>query len=326
MIDYDNNRRSNMPKYEKIENILKIINILDKSHYPVDINTFARELNVNKKSIYRYIDTINQAGIPITPVYNENGKSTGKYQFFNDFNMKKIKVTKEEITLLVILYEFTKKLKNKFNESFQAILNKVITGSEKDCYYIKIPDGINIQKNDKITEDIEKAINSGNKLKIKYIKVNGNKEYSYKVSPIRIIFFDGFWYLLAVTEKNKYLIKYRIDNIKSLSILNEKIDSTINIKSMLEKSVNIFFTQERNVNVKLKIDKEAGIYFKQKSIFPEQKIIEELDDGLILETSVCQFIEILHIICQWIPHVYIIEPKEYNDELKNILSSYLEKI
>ncbi len=314
-----------MSKYEKIENILKIINIFDKNVYPVSIEYLADELGVNKKSVYRYIDTINRAGIPIGPVYNEEGRPTGKYEFFNDFSMKKLKITKEEITLLVVLHEFTKKMKNKFNDSFQTILNKVISDSGRDYYYIKIPDGPGIQKDNRFTEDIEKAIKTGSKIRMVYTKINGEKPYTYKICPLKIVFFDGFWYLVGITEKNKYMIKFRMDKIDSIELLDEKYDNCLNVKSLLENSVNVFFPIERNLKVKLKIDMEASPYFRQKIIFPEQKIIEDSENGLILETTVNQFIEIIHIICQWIPHVTILEPVELKDELKGTLEEYLNK-
>lgn len=315
-----------MSKHEKFENILKIINRFDKSTYPVKINDLAEELGVNKKSVYRYIDTINQAGIPIDPVYDENGKPTGKYRFFNDFNMKKLKITNEEITLLVVLYEFTKKLKNKFNESFQSILNKVISESGKDFYYVKISNGMEISKNNPFIDDIEKAIQQKRKIRLKYLKLNDQKEFTYKIIPLKILFFDGFWYLAGITETNKYLIKYRIDNIKSLEVLEETFDDSINIKSLLDNSVNVFFPKERNITVRLKIDKQVSSYFKKKNIFPEQKIIKDNNDGLIIETKINQFIEIVHIICQWIPYISVIEPEEFQGELKEKLSNYLKKI
>lgn len=314
-----------MPKYEKLENILKIINRFDKSVYPISIETLAKELGVNKKSVYRYIDTINQAGIPIDSVYNENGQPTGTYQFFNDFNMKKLKITNEELTLLVALYEFTKKFKNKFNESFQSILNKVISSSGKDIYYVKISDGIQMKKDNPFIDEIENAIKNKNKIRLKYLKLCDKKQFTYKIIPLKILFFDGFWYLAGITETNKYLIKYRIDNIKSLEVLVETFDDSINIKSLLDNSVNIFFPKKRNTRVKIHIDKEASSYFKKKNIFPEQLIIEENNDGLIIETHISQFVEIEHIICQWIPHVKIIEPGELKKELKEKLTKYLEK-
>jgi predicted DNA-binding transcriptional regulator YafY len=313
-----------MPKYEKFENILKIINRLDKSIYPVTIIDLAAELGVNKKSVYRYVNTINNAGIPIDQVIDESGKPTGKIRFFNDFNMKKMKVSKEEITLLIILHEFTKKIKNNFNDSFQSILNKVISDSGKDYYYVKIPNGLTINNDSPFIKDIEKAIKENKKMRIKYKKISNGEEYTYKIIPLKIIFYDGFWYLPGITEKNKYLIKYRIDNITSVEILEENIDSNVNIKAILDNSMNIFFTKERDKTVKLKVDKKAMSYFKQKTIFPCQKIIEETEEGIIIESVIGNFIELFRLICQWIPHIFIIEPDEFKEEFKKKIKEYYE--
>ncbi len=312
----------------KIENILKIINILIQSEYPVSIEYLSKNLHVTKKSVYRYIHSIQDAGFPIESIEDETtGKPTGRYHFFNKLSLKNLNISKEEITLLVILHDFSKKMKSKFNDSFQLILNKVLTNADSDCYYFKLPDGIVIPEDNKFFGMIENAIRNRKKLRLSYVKNNDTTEKIYKVTPLKILYFDGFWYFACITETNRYFIKFRVDNIRTLEILKESFPETdINIRQVLEKSVNAFFPMERNITVKLNISNDVSAYFKSKQIFPEQKIISENETGLVVETRVKQFMEIIPIIFNWMPNITVMEPEELKKEIKVKIDEYLKKI
>ena len=123
------------------------------------------------------------------------------------------------------------------------------------------------------------------------------KEGDYRVCPLKILFFDGFWYLLAQVDGKDWIIKFRLENIKKIELLDEYFTPPRNLNTFLDQSVNIWFTEKRDKQVVLKVDKEAAKYFKQQVYFPLQKITKENRDGsLRIETKICRNEEILRII------------------------------
>jgi predicted DNA-binding transcriptional regulator YafY len=138
--------------------------------------------------------------------------------------------------------------------------------------------------------------------------------------------FDGFWYLLAQVDGKEWIIKFRLENIINVSLLDEYFIPPRNLSTFLDQSVNIWFTEKRDKQVVLKVDKEAARYFKQQVYFPLQKITKENRDGsLRIETKICHNEEILRIIFRWMPYVHVVKPKELKSEVKNIVNGYLKK-
>ncbi len=69
------------------------------------------------------------------------------------------------------------------------------------------------------------------------------------------------------------------------------------MKAMLDESVNIWFSDQRNKKVLLKVDKEAARFFKTKKYLPLQKIVKQNKDGsMLVQAMVAQDMEVLPTI------------------------------
>lgn len=153
------------------------------------------------------------------------------------------------------------------------------------------------------------------------------KECDYKVCPLKITFFDGFWYLLSQVDGKEWLRTFRLNNIKRLEILNEYFSPPKNINTILHESVNVWFSEKKDKKVVLNIDNEVASFFKQRVYFPLQKIKKENRDGsLRIETKISQYEEIIYTILHWIPHVHVIEPKCLKKEIKGKIIEYLKRL
>ena len=65
-------------------------------------------------------------------------------------------------------------------------------------------------------------------------------------------------------------------------------------------------------------------YFKRRQLIPNQQIERELLGGdILVSTSVAQANEVLCIVRYWIPHVRILEPLEFQQQLQTGLAQYL---
>ncbi len=169
------------------------------------------------------------------------------------------------------------------------------------------------------------AIEERRKVDISYLA--HEREKSYRADPLKIIFFDGFWYLLLRVDGEDWTRKFRLERIKKLKVLDEYFVLPENLKTMLDQSVNIWFAEKRDKKVVLKIDKDASHYFKQRVYFPLQKIKKENKDGsLIIETKVSHHMEAIPTIFQWIPYVKVVEPKGLRKEIKELVEGYAKVI
>jgi predicted DNA-binding transcriptional regulator YafY len=316
LIIYSNMTTKNTSYDKKVFRLFFILNQLD-SRKKVSTNELAREFNVSLRTVQRDIVLLNTTGFPIISF------EKGFHSFMEGFSLKKMMLTKEEASLLSFLHDISKSLGEKFENSFSNILKKVVSKEQDSAFYVKLPEGAKISKDYPFVKDLEKAVKNNVKIELQY--KTPEKEGYYKVSPLKIIFFDGFWYLLAQVDSKELIIKFRLENITNVALLDEYFIPPRNLSTFLDQSVNIWFTEKRDKQVVLKVDKEAASYFKQQVYFPLQKITKENRDGsLRIETKICHNEEILRIIFRWIPYVHVVKPKELKIEVENIVKGYLK--
>jgi len=302
----------------KIFRLLFILNKLD-AQSKVPTRGLAEEFNVSSRTVQRDLELLNMTGFPLyTP---EKGYSS----FARDFSLKKVMLSKEEASLLSFLYDTAKPLGKNFVNSFNDILRKVLPKTTEPHFYVKIPLGTGITGKFTFVKDLEHAIDNFNKIKM-YYSTSG-KEKCAKVDPLKMIFFDGFWYLLAKRDEGSGIRKYRLDNIKKVEHLKEHFTIYKNLKTMLNESVNVWFCGRRDKKVVLKIDKEVAGFFKERTYFPLQKIKKVQKDGsLIIESKVGQYMEVLPTIKAWMPCIKVLEPAALKEELKAHVKDYAKSL
>ena len=71
---------------------------------------------------------------------------------------------------------------------------------------------------------------------------------------------------------------------------------------------------------------KAREYFERKQVFKSYKLIKDDENGILLEVNFAFDDELLNVIKAWIPYIKIIEPKELDIKLKNILKNYINDI
>jgi len=304
---------------KKVFRLLSILNQLD-SRKKVSTRELAREFNVSLRTVQRDLELLYMTtGFSIKPL----GK--GYYSFNEGFSLKKLLLTKEEASLLSFLHDISKSLGGKFEDSFASILKKVVSQEQDSAFYVKLPAGTKISKDFPYIKELERAIKNNIKIVLHY--KTPEKDGDYSVSPLKIIFFDGFWYLLAQVDGKNWIRTFRLENIINIKLLDECFTPPKNLSTFLDQSVNIWFTEKREKQVVLKVDKEAARYFKQQVYFPLQKITKENRDGsLRIETKICHNEEILRIIFRWIPYVHVVKPKDLKVEVESIIKGYLKTI
>ena len=295
----------------KISAIIFILNKLDSGE--VTTKGLAEELNVSTKSIQRYIREIENAEFPLW------NPQKGAYAFAEGFSLQKMLLSDTEAGLLVLLNSFVDSLKNKkLDKSFDIFKKRILTEDANSPFFVKFQTGPKYEITEK-TKTIEKAIKEQEYLTIESV-------YNTKIQhlkPIKIAYFEGFWYLICLIGHKNKVLKYNINNIKTIIPMNKQFEITKDITKILKESTNIYFEMERKIKVKLSIAKKAAKYFKIKKYFPVQKITKENKDGsLILECKIAKEEEILPTIFHWLPYVKVMEPKWLDDTIREILKQY----
>lgn len=300
--------------------IFRLVFILNKieTNRSVRSSDLAKEFNVTIRSIQRDIETLILTGFPLI------SSEKGNYSFAEGFSLRKALLTGEQASLLAFLNEIAAELGPKFKESFRGILAKVLYQETESAYYAKIPCGKGLDVKSREVKLLEKAIQEEMRVTFAYSVQGKNK--AYKADPLKIAFFDGFWYLVCRVSDHDWILKLRVEKITDVNILDEGFETPANLKTMLDQSVNAWFSEGRKTKVLLKVAAAVAPYFQSREYVPLQRIIKTNKDGSILvESRVARFMEVTPSIFRWLPHIQVIHPDMLKDQVRKTLSSYLGK-
>lgn len=300
-------------EYDKI--LFRLTDILTKlsSGETPSLSELALEYNVSIRTIQRDIYTrLNK--FPI--VINESKR----LQFTTGFSLNRIRLSVEEIMTITLSLELIKNKGKEFQKASQNLMDKILYEKVFMPYYIKPTPSEYINMDSSILNVLEEAITHSNLIKVTY-----KTSEEQILAPIKIINFDGFWYLLSKEE-----IEVSIDMIsmiQKVSLLEQRHTLSALEKKLYESAHTPFFNTKTHFYVTLKVSPRVAHYFKLKTYLPSQKICEEKSDGsLIISFDVSHFEEIDNLVKSWLPDIQILAPISYKEAFENELKNYLKHL
>ena len=239
------------------------------------------------------------------------------WQMESDFKIDRNISIKDSITL-DILEEFSKSLGSSFYTQSSNILNKL-----KNRQYSGIFTKLNMEDiGDEFDSMIayEEAILSKNSIKIKY--TTDIKTSEVKINPIKIVNFEGLWYLVA-TDENGKLKSYYLKNATLTKVYKSTFTISKKVESILDNAISIWFSDNEPFEVIMEIDNHVSKFFKQKPISLTQIITSEDDTKMTISVMATSDFEIIPIVKSWIPFIKVISPTRIQDKVKEEASKFL---
>lgn len=294
---------------KKYYRILNILNRLNSGS--VNTTELAEEFNVSPRSVQRDIERINMTGFSLVC------EKRGTYSFAPGISLKSMRLTEEQIYVLIMMRDKLSSLGGPVSESFDSIFARIVSGTDADPLFYDInTKGLTPLVKD-IYSDISYAVRSRKYIRILYPGRNGLKEYVLK--PLKILTSDTFFYVLAVPTKKEVLLKYRIDRIKKLDVLIEeyRMPENPDILESLKNATSVWgVNTKEKFSVILEVCGQAADFFRCKTVLPDQKIQEKKDGILTVSARISHEMEIFPLILQWLPEIKLVSPEILRLKLK----------
>lgn len=277
----------------------------------VTARELAERFEVSIRTIYRDIDSLSSAGIPI---YAIQGKGGG-IEIADEFVLSKSLLTEDEreqiMTALCGLENVNKSYENELLTKLSALF-KI-----KNTNWIEVD--FNSWQNNKIYEkifnEIKSAILSKNILEFSYF--GSNDETYRKVKPVRLLFKGQDWYLYAfclLRNDFRYFKLSRIKKLKTLSVIFEDDFEDIILKKEMR--------YENTVHIKVKFDRKVAF-----RVYDElgENITEDEDGNLYAEMEIPNDYNLYGYIFSFAENVEVLEPKEIRIKIKKIINEMSKK-
>ena len=226
--------------------------------------------NVSIRTIYRDIQTLTEAGVPI-------GSEAGVgYYLADGYRLPPVMFTKEEVTAFLTAEKLIEKFTdNSIDSNFKSGMMKIraiLKSTEKEMLE-SIEENIEVlsrrprlenSKNSNHIQALIESISERKSLNIRYHTFYSNEIKDRNIEPIGIFFSSGYWHTIAFCELRKDYRDFRLDRILSIS----KTDKTFkkehpSIKTYLGK-----ITKEQNLEtIVICVDKDVVQFLTEQKYY-----------------------------------------------------------
>jgi predicted DNA-binding transcriptional regulator YafY len=165
---------------------------------------------------------------------------------------------------------------------------------------------------------LEQSISDRQQLSFLYTKSTGEQKSYQDVSPYRLINNKGIWYLAG--EHQDKLKAFAFTRIQQLTLQQDHFIPDLAMIEQLDQEDSIWLGEKQTVL--LKVTGEAMHYFTRRQLVPQQELVEQKEDYLIISTQITHENQILPIVRYWIPFVSILEPSVMAERLLYTLLEY----
>lgn len=295
----------------KINRVFEILYIL-LNREKISSKELAEKFEVSVRTIYRDIEVISGAGIPICMTQGRNGGISLLESFTLD---KQILTESEKNDILIAIQSL-----NSFNkESVKSIFSKLSSlFGENQRDYIKIDYSGWENTIEKQFELSKEAILLNKRLSFNYISTKGEKTYR-EVEPYVLWFKSKAWYLKCFCLEKNEIRLFRLSRITNIRILNENINlAKLDEAILIEEKKQV---QYEKIKIKLKIDSSQE--YRVKDDFLEQDISYDNDKNLIVTLNFPENEWLYGYILSYGSFATVIEPEYIVENIKKRLQKNL---
>lgn len=266
----------------------------------------AEKFEVSTRTIYRDIESLSRANIPI---YSSKGKDGG-IGILEEYILNKTVLSEEEQNQILFALQGMKKIAGEDKdilEKISTIFNKKVND------WIKI-DFSNWGKEEKF-ELIKTGILNKKQLEFTYYNSNGDKTKRI-VEPLQIWFKDKSWYLISYCKlKEDYRI-FKVARMKEIKVLEKHFERELPKEQKEEKY------KLKNIVLELEISKEMA--YRVYDEFEDNEITKNEDGSFRVKVEYPETDWIYGYILSFGENIKVISPKRVKSTIKVRLEETLK--
>lgn len=281
----------------------------------VTAKELAERFEVSTRTIYRDLDILSSAGIPI---YTSKG-SGGGIRLLESFTLDKSLLSKEEQSEILMGLQVLKGARYPDTQEVISKIGSLFNKSEYDWIEVDFSGwGSSKEEQEKFTT-IKRAIIEEKMISFEYLSSYGVKTLR-TVAPVRLVFKAQSWYVQAYCKLKEDYRTFKLMRIRHLQCIDERFHrkdfkvGPIEPQSLEDTPV---------ITVKLRF--EPYMAFRVYDQFAEDAIKHGEDGSIEVTASYPQGEWIYSYILSFGPAVTVVEPKEVRDKVAYMLGETLKK-
>ena len=299
--------------YQVNNRLFEIIYILIQKK-KVTAKELANRFEVSTRTIYRDIEILSRANIPI---YASKGKDGG-IGILDEYILNKSILSEDEQNQILFALQGMKKVRGADEKDILQKLSTLFNKEINDWIKIDFSTWGKDNTQEEKFEMIKSAILNKNQLEFVYYNSNGEKSKRI-VEPLQIWFKNNSWYLISYCKlKNDYRT-FKIARIKEINILQEHFERELP-KKKKEERCNF-----KSISLTLEISKEMA--YRVYDEFENEEIITKDEGNFLVTVEYPENEWVYSYILSFGEYAKILKP-DYakciiKEKLQNTLKNYL---
>lgn len=296
----------------QINRLFEIIYILlDKRK--VTAKELAEHFEVSPRTIYRDIETLSGAGIPI---YMSKGKGGG-VSLLSEFILNKTVITEREREEILSALKAVDAVKLGEEDSALRKLGSLFGESRSDWIEVDFGFWADGKREEALFQNIKKSVVGKRVIRFFYAGVKGQVT-EREVEPLKLCFKGASWYLYGYCRKREDYRFFKLKRIRELMLTEETFMQSCKEQVLKKQKEN---DRQETVQLRLKIAKEAAY-----RVYDEFENYEQTDDGgFLVEIGFPKGVWMFYYLISFGEHLEVLEPEEVREQLKDKLNKILEK-
>lgn len=260
---------------------------------------------VSERTIYRDIDKLTIAGIPI---YTNKGKHGG-ISLLSDYILDKAVLTTEEKNKIMESLNALNEVSYKVDDDVLSKIRSFLGNQHQDWIEIEFSSWGNSNDDAFVFEQIKNAILEHHYMEIIY---SGNQEglKKRKIKPLKLCFKEQAWYLYAYCCLRKDYRFFKLRRISQIEVMDIKFEPET-VGKVLPKGSDKYSDSINNISVTLEISQEMAF-----RAYEELNNIKVTDRGTLLcNLEVSDIKWFIGYVLSYGSYIQVLEPIELKEKI-----------
>lgn len=323
-----------MPRNAEVIRQWRLLLHLDNRAHGSSVDDLARELNVTKRTIWRDVAALQDAGFPLVDEKRDR-KTTWRVL---SLPLKSLTDAGMSVTEICSLYMGRELLLTLTGTPFEAGVNSLIKKVQKAlsprtrAFLDELPNVVRVRPEPRkkvspgYNELVAKLIEASTRRKaveMRYFSVSSNRVKDYLVHPCNVQYSEGGLYLHAFVPEYDELRFFAIERLKKC-VVTEQSFTPIKATEGADFSPSLGLGMGRPERVILEFTPRVAPYVRERVWHKSQQIEELADGGVRLGLKVALDWSLHGWILSWGAHVHVVSPSALAQDVLSMLEDARE--
>lgn len=302
-------------KANRTTRLLRLLQTLEGGGAPTAAK-LAKACGVSKRTIFRDLDALRDAGVPI-----ECDRKSGQYSIPGNFVLPDTNFTPTEaLALIVLASEFGGKKQVPFYEAAQGAANKIESSLpaslREDLSELKnsiqlVPQGVaDLSDKEAIYGQLLVARATRKVVRIEYESLTEWESITTKLRPYQLIYSKHSWYVVGRSSAHREVRTFKLSRISKLTPLDEKyaLPRGFSLKRYLGNAWRMVPEEGRDIHAVIRFAPLVATNVAEVVWHPTQRLEPQPDGSLLFHATVSGVNEISWWILGYADQAEVLKP------------------